>query len=48
MVAGERIVLSKYTLLVIQAGEPHEIRNTGDAPLETLNFYTPPEYGPRT
>ena len=43
-VAGERIVLGKYTLLVIEAGEPHEIRNTGDAPLKTLNFYTPPEY----
>lgn len=43
-VAGERVALGKHTLLVIQAGEAHEIRNTGDAPLETLNFYTPPEY----
>ena len=43
-VAGERVALTKHTLLVIQAGEPHEVRNTGDAPLETLNLYTPPEY----
>ena len=43
-VAGERVALTKHTLLVIEAGEPHEIRNTGDAPLETLNLYTPPEY----
>ena len=43
-VAGERVALEKHTLLVIQAGEPHEVRNTGDAPLETLNVYTPPEY----
>ena len=43
-VAGEQVALKKHTLLVIEAGEPHEIRNTGDAPLETLNFYTPPEY----
>ncbi len=43
-VAGGRVALTKHTLLVIQAGEPHEIRNTGDAPLETLNVYTPPEY----
>ena len=43
-VAGERVALTKHSLLVIEAGEPHEIRNTGDAPLETLNFYTPPEY----
>lgn len=32
------------TLLLIERGEPHEIRNVGDAPLETLNFYVPPEY----
>ncbi len=43
-VAGERTVLSKHSLIVIEAGEPHEIRKGGDAPLETLNVYTPPEY----
>ena len=42
---GEREVpLRAGTLLVIEHGERHEIRNTGDQPLQTLNFYTPPAY----
>jgi len=44
VVAGERQALAPHSLLLIEAGEPHEVRNTGEAPLETLNFYTPPEY----
>lgn len=44
VVAGKRQALVRHSLLIIEAGEAHEIRNTGDAPLETLNFYTPPEY----
>ena len=32
------------TLLLIEAGEAHEIVNTGDRPLETLNLYSPPEF----
>lgn len=43
-VAGHTTKLEPHTLCVIEAGEPHEIRNTGNAPLETLNFYVPPEY----
>jgi mannose-6-phosphate isomerase-like protein (cupin superfamily) len=43
-VEGEHITLSAGTLLEIEAGERHEIRNTGDALLRTLNFYAPPEY----
>ena len=31
-------------LLLIEAGEPHEIRNTGSEPLVTVNIYAPPEY----
>jgi len=31
-------------LLVIERGETHEIRCTGDAPLRTVNFYSPPAY----
>lgn len=31
-------------LILIEAGEPHEIKNTGEADLVTLNFYAPPEY----
>jgi mannose-6-phosphate isomerase-like protein (cupin superfamily) len=42
---GEREVrLQRGTLLLIEAGEAHEIENTGREPLETLNFYAPPEY----
>lgn len=31
-------------LVLIEAGEPHEIRNERDEPLETVNVYAPPEY----
>src|SRR5579859_821328 len=31
-------------LLLIEAGEHHEIRNTGGQPLVTVNVYAPPEY----
>jgi mannose-6-phosphate isomerase-like protein (cupin superfamily) len=31
-------------LLLIEAGERHEIRNTGGRPLVTVNVYAPPEY----
>ena len=48
--AGEAVVdkqpveLSAGSLLLIEAGEAHEIRNTGDQPLVTVNVYAPPEY----
>jgi mannose-6-phosphate isomerase-like protein (cupin superfamily) len=32
------------SLVLIEAGEPHRIENAGEAPLETLNIYAPPEY----
>ncbi|MCC7421239.1 MAG: cupin domain-containing protein [Planctomycetaceae bacterium] len=41
---GERIPRRDGTLLLIARGSPHEIRNTGDAPPRTLNFYVPPAY----
>ncbi len=43
-VAGQVVKLDKHSLTVIEAGEAHEICNTGNVPLETLNFYVPPEY----
>jgi mannose-6-phosphate isomerase-like protein (cupin superfamily) len=46
VVAGERIDLRAGTLVLIQRGEAHEIRNTGRAPLRTLNLYVPPAYTP--
>jgi mannose-6-phosphate isomerase-like protein (cupin superfamily) len=41
---GRRIGLASGELLLIEAGEPHEIRNTGRDPLVTVNVYAPPEY----
>jgi mannose-6-phosphate isomerase-like protein (cupin superfamily) len=32
------------TLLLIERGTTHEIRNTGRTPLKTLNLYVPPAY----
>jgi mannose-6-phosphate isomerase-like protein (cupin superfamily) len=34
------------TLLLIERGTTHEIRNTGRTPLKTLNLYVPPAYTP--
>lgn len=44
VVEGEERELGASSLLLIEAGEAHEISNTGEAPLETLNIYSPPEY----
>ena len=43
-VGGEQITLDPGTLLLIEAGEAHEISNDGDVPLETVNIYAPPVY----
>lgn len=44
LVAGQSVDLGPRTLLLIEAGEAHEIRCTGAEPLRTLNVYVPPEY----
>ncbi len=41
---GKRHQLGRGSLLFIERREKHEIRNTGRAPLRTLNFYVPPAY----
>jgi len=43
-VNGRAVALEPGHLLLIEAGERHEIRNTGGAPLVTVNVYAPPEY----
>ena len=43
-VNGERYQLDEGSLMLIERGDEHEIRNTGDDPLRTLNFYVPPAY----
>ena len=43
-VRGKRHALRPGTLLLIEAGDTHEIRASGSAPLRTLNVYVPPAY----
>ena len=42
--AGKRHPLRAGTLLLIERGVKHEVRNTGRTPLKTLNLYVPPAY----
>jgi mannose-6-phosphate isomerase-like protein (cupin superfamily) len=43
--ALRRVALRRHSLLVVEKGEFHQIRNTGRKPLVTMNFYIPPAYG---
>jgi mannose-6-phosphate isomerase-like protein (cupin superfamily) len=43
-VERKTVTLSAGSLLMIEKGERHQIRNEGSAPLVTLNFYAPPQY----
>lgn len=44
IVEGTRQKLRAGSLLVIERGERHEIRNVGRALLKTVNVYSPPAY----
>ena len=44
LVKGRRHRLAPGSLIFIEHGERHEIKNTGRALLRTLNFYVPPAY----
>lgn len=44
IVNERRYAIGPGTLLLIEKGDEHEIRNTGRGPLKTLNFYVPPAY----
>jgi mannose-6-phosphate isomerase-like protein (cupin superfamily) len=44
IVNSRRHALKPATLLLIERGDVHEIRNTGRTPLRTLNIYVPPAY----
>ena len=44
IIDGVEQQLQAGSLLVVEKGQKHEIRNTGSAPLKTLNFYSPPAY----
>jgi len=43
-VNGKRYRLGEGSLVLIERGDKHEIRNTGEDLLRTLNFYVPPAY----
>jgi len=44
IVNGRRNPLRAGSLVLIERGDRHEIRNTGRAGLKTLNIYFPPAY----
>ena len=47
IVNERRVRLEPGTLLFIERGDRHEVRNTGRTRLQTLNFYVPPAYTPK-
>lgn len=44
VIESKEIKMKAGDLLLIEAGEAHEIINTGSNPLKTFNIYAPPEY----
>jgi len=44
IVNGRRCALKAGTILLIEAGDRHEIRNTGPSSLKTMSVYVPPAY----
>ena len=44
LMKGRRVALRPGTLLLIERGDRHEIKNTGRSGLRTLNVYVPPAY----
>ena len=44
IVNGRRVRLRAGSVVLIERGDRHEIRNTGRTPLRTLNIYVPPAY----
>ena len=44
VVNGKRHMLRAGSLVLIEKGATHEIRNTGRTLLKTLNLYVPPAY----
>src|SRR5712671_1238723 len=42
--SGRSVAIKEGSLLLIEKNEAHQITNTGQRPLVTLNFYAPPAY----
>lgn len=47
IVNRRRVTLRVGSVVLIERGDRHEIRNTSRAPLRTLNIYVPPAYTKR-
>jgi mannose-6-phosphate isomerase-like protein (cupin superfamily) len=43
-VDGRSVKLAQGSLLLVEKGEAHQITNTGDEPMVTVNLYAPPAY----
>jgi mannose-6-phosphate isomerase-like protein (cupin superfamily) len=43
-VGKRRVALRENSLLLIEKGEAHQVVNTGNRTLTTINFYAPPAY----
>lgn len=44
IIEGKELNIQRGDLILIESGETHEIKNTREKPLSTINFYVPPEY----
>jgi mannose-6-phosphate isomerase-like protein (cupin superfamily) len=44
VINGHAYPLQAGSLVLIERGDRHEIRNTAKVPMRTLNFYVPPAY----
>jgi mannose-6-phosphate isomerase-like protein (cupin superfamily) len=44
VINGRKIALRPGKLLLIEAGDRHEVRNTGRSLLKTVSIYLPPAY----
>lgn len=44
IVNGKRLALREGSLVLIEKGDRHEIRNTGRTIMKTMNVYVPPAY----
>ena len=43
-VNDRKVAIRDGSLLLIEKGEIHQVKNTGRAPLVTINLYVPPAY----
>jgi len=44
IVEGRKVSLRSGSLLLVEAGEPHALKNSGRRQLVTVNVYAPPAY----